>query len=209
MPGGVDFDSDSDSDNEYGSDFDWEQIKSEELGKIRDFIQETVRSLLRLSMTIENPAPRDRYLTARSTDVTHFEGYDIENVRSKLPNAPRYIVDRLGRANSCRRQFLKYSEGHRVRLKAGLSEEVGQHIHGDHQSTIASSLPDAMKVEPPILLTSPEKDDAVSITSVATSAPESQGLKVPHFPESATYDEEFECPLCYCIICISGWDRWK
>jgi hypothetical protein len=179
-------------------DFGWDMDPLTELLEFRDFVQEIIRALLRLSITISNPAPRDRYLKSSSLVVSHFEAWDLQHVQSKIPDAPSYLQRRFGKALTMRRQFLKYSKNHRARLKAGLTEDD----NGDYQSTIASALPSANN-------TRTRPADMVSQTSYATTAATANKLTVPPLPESATFGEEFECPLCYCIVSVQSWEQWK
>jgi hypothetical protein len=139
-----------------------------------------------------------------SIDTSHFQLYDTQHVRSKFPNADEYVTNRLGKAISTRRQFLKYSEQHRKRLKAGLTSNIGDEV----QSTVASSLPFQIK-SGAFELPTKDNDDQISMTSFATSVANSDKLKVPPLPKNAVYDQEFECSLCYCIVSVENWDAWK
>lgn len=56
---------------------------------------------------------------------------------------------------------------------------------------------------------SKDDDDQGSMTSFATTAANSDKLKVPALPKAAVYGEEFECILCYCIVSIKNWSDWK
>jgi hypothetical protein len=190
-----DSDDDSDTEENHGV------PPTSELDQICSFVRETIRCLLRLSMTIQNPAPHDRFLKGSSVDTSHFEVFDTQHVRAKFPKANEVITQRLGKAISTRRQFLKYSEHHRKRLKSGLTEG----IEGEAQSTVASSLPIQIKAGAFEIETKVDDDQ----TSFATTVANSDKLKVPPFPENAVYGQEFECPLCYCIVSIDNWTGWK
>lgn len=153
-------------------------------------------------MTIQNPSPHDRFLKASSIDTSYYEAHDIDHVRSKFPDASPLITERLGKAISWRRQFIKYSEAHRKRYKSGLDNNNGGI---ETQSTIASSLPNVTKLG----AYDPENSDAVSQTSFATSVAGDDKLKVPPMPDGVDYDDEFECPLCYYIVSVKNRDAWK
>lgn len=172
-----------------------------ELNQISSYIRETTRCLLRLSMAIQNPAPHDRFMKGSSVDTSHFQLFDTQHVRSKFLNADEFVTNRLGKAISIRRQFLKYSEQHRNRLKAGLSSNT----RDEGQSTVASSLPSQIKTESAMI----DDDDQASMTSFATSTANSDKLRVPPLPKTAVYGLEFECSLCYCIVSVGSWDGWK
>jgi hypothetical protein len=153
-------------------------------------------------MTIQNPAPHDRFLKASSIDTSFYEAHDIDHVRSKYPDASPLIIGRLGKAISWRRQFIKYSEAHRKRYKSGLDDKDDGI---EKLSTVASSLPNVIKLGAYDL----ENSDAISQTSFATSVAGDDKLKVPPMPAGVDYDDEFECPLCYCIVSVKNWDAWK
>lgn len=48
-----------------------------ESDQIMSGIQNIVDCLLRLSMSIRNPAPHDRFMAAKSTDTSSYEPFDI------------------------------------------------------------------------------------------------------------------------------------
>jgi len=184
------------------------------LENVLSFVSDSIKSLLRISMSIRNPAPQSRYLLAKSIDTSFYEAYDVEHVRASYAEhlLPEFLAYRLGRANTARRQFLKYSKDHRARLASGLKGpgyEDGN-THEDSKSTIATSLPRETKDTSADRI--PRQDnvrDDVSQTTINTTAPGIRPMKVVPFPENAEYNEEFECPLCYCIIQIRDWNHWK
>jgi hypothetical protein len=73
-------------------------------------ITHAITCLYRLSITIQNPARRDRLKRCASINVSHYEPWDVGHVSNKFPNAEEYLVHRLGKANTSRRQILKYYE---------------------------------------------------------------------------------------------------
>src|SRR2546429_7537159 len=80
-------------------------------------IVDAVTSLLKLSIVIRNPAPRDRY--HKSASIEKFDdSFDIAHVWHKFPHARHtpWLIERLGKANTRRRQHLKYRERHREKL---------------------------------------------------------------------------------------------
>lgn len=75
-----------------------------------------ITCLYRFSITIRNPTQRDRLQKCASIDVSHYEFFDIQHASNKFPKAEKYLIDRLGKANSTRRQLLKYHEKHHKKL---------------------------------------------------------------------------------------------
>lgn len=203
--------------------------KSELVQIFAGIIDSTTR-LLRLSITIRNPAPHDRFLRAKATSTKHNEPWDIQHARDKFPLADSGLAERLGKALSQRRQFFKYRESHHGRLAHGMGEiareeEPGE-IGGDNDdddaktqtvfSTIASSLPPHLRSIPD---GHPEKESAVldedqtsetgvSQTSFATSASTPDKLRIPKLPKDAA-DGPFECQFCYMIISAPNSRAWK
>lgn len=68
-------------------------------------------------MTLQNPAHRDRTAQASRIGLGHFEFYDIQHVSDKY-NIPRdsTLAQRLGKANTRRRQLLAYHKDHTEKI---------------------------------------------------------------------------------------------
>ncbi|CAD6579307.1 MAG: hypothetical protein ASARMPREDX12_009124 [Alectoria sarmentosa] len=80
-------------------------------------ITEAITSLYKLSISIRNPAPRDRY--AKAASLNSFDvSYDVGHVYEKYPHvrSTPWLMDRVGRAITRRREFLRYREKHREKL---------------------------------------------------------------------------------------------
>jgi hypothetical protein len=101
-------------------------------------VPEIITCLYKLSQTIRNPAPHDRYVKSASIDTSHFEFWDIQHTENKFPNAPHFLAVRLGKAISRRRQYLKYCDRHRRKL--------GQDIDLPRLPTITRKPPDTVPV---------------------------------------------------------------
>ena len=76
-------------------------------------VVETVTSLLRLSISIRKSAPRDRYARVASLSPLDPKS-DINHVYEKYPRlrSKPWLIERLGRAITRRRDFLRYRERH-------------------------------------------------------------------------------------------------
>ncbi|OQE16800.1 hypothetical protein PENFLA_c026G04506 [Penicillium flavigenum] len=110
-----------DSDDPVSDGF-WDQVKAEndEHSKVNEYmhdIQYTITSLYKFSLTLQNPAHRDRTARAARIDLSHFEFYDIQHVSDKY-NLPRdsMLAKRLGKANTKRRQLLAYHKDHAEKI---------------------------------------------------------------------------------------------
>uniref|UniRef100_A0A0D2XP58 C2H2-type domain-containing protein n=1 Tax=Fusarium oxysporum (strain Fo5176) TaxID=660025 RepID=A0A0D2XP58_FUSOF len=91
-----------------------------ELSQIFAAIVEDINCLFRLSVSIHNPSPHDRFKKACLTDTSGYEPFDVQHVCNKLSKAPKPIAERLGKAISRRRQYFKYRELHHDKLASGL-----------------------------------------------------------------------------------------
>jgi hypothetical protein len=168
-----------------------------ELHQLSTYLLETVKCLLRLSITIKNPAPFDRFLRSRDIDIKPFEQFDIGHTKSKFPLAEEFLLQRLGRGNSKRRAYFKYREEHREKLEKDL---------GPDNQTVASSLPGVVDA----IQNSDQFEDDTSVTSYArTDITTSNSISVPLMPREAESGEPFECPFCFNIVIVRSQNEWK
>ncbi|KAJ9422957.1 hypothetical protein FOXG_05745 [Fusarium oxysporum f. sp. lycopersici 4287] len=178
-----------------------------ELSQIFAAIVEDINCLFRLSVSIHNPSPHDRFKKACLTDTSGYEPFDVQHVCNKLSKAPKPIAERLGKAISRRRQYFKYRELHHDKLASGLELDDKDQM----QSTVASSLPKKLNVNEPISLDE-NVDDASdagrSQTSWATSAANPERRKIPALPAGAE-NGPFECPFCFMMVAITSRNHWK
>lgn len=233
-------DSDSDSGSNASTIDDEADIVfvSTELAQLLGNMTEINTCLMRLSMAIRTPAPHDQCIRSKGLGVAHFEAYDVEHVREKFPNAPDYLAIRMGKAASRRRQYLRYRENHRRRLGLGLntaalpgSGSVGLPLANTTassasatsttapsgtgpsqrvESTLASPIPDHMRVQPtmPEINEDDHDEGARSLTTYASAKPNTAKLRPPLLPESADGGETFECPLCYRMTSVERVMSW-
>ncbi|CAJ0548531.1 Ff.00g021440.m01.CDS01 [Fusarium sp. VM40] len=151
-----------------------------ELPQILISIAESINCLFRLSVSINNPFPHDRLTDVSSADTSYFESFDIDHVRKTFSTASDAIIERLGKANSRRRQ-----EG-------------------------ASSSPQGFNLTDffPSELQESDTEPSISRTSYATSDTIPGQQKVPDLPAGAR-DGSFECPFCFLMISAPSEALWK
>lgn len=80
-------------------------------------ILEAITSLLKLSMFIRKSARGNKF--ARSSAAQKYETqYDIIHIRDRYPHASEntFLIERLGKANAQRRQWLSYKRRHRDKM---------------------------------------------------------------------------------------------
>lgn len=75
-----------------------------------------ITCLYRFSIVIRNPTENDRLQRSAKIDVSHYEFFDLQHASQKFSGAPKYITDRLGMANTRRRQLLKYHAKHHDKI---------------------------------------------------------------------------------------------
>lgn len=189
-------------------------IGDSELTQIMMEVVDIIDCLLRLSVSVQNPAPHDRFKAATLTDTSFYEVPDIKHVRDKFESAEEWLVERLGKAISHRRQYFKYRETHHQKLASGLEDpEKDLHIG---QSTVASSIPQHLKTGNTsvgaasfgVLDEDQRSDTEYSQTSYATSMADSERPRVPKMPKKLSR-VAFECPFCFMMIVVSNRHAWK
>ena len=210
-----------------------------ELQQLMSDVVEVITCLLRLSMAIRNPAPHDQFMASGQIDTSNFESFDISHVQGKFPNAEEYLITRLGKAISRRRQYFMYRDKHHKKVAHGIedvieapkavAEPTGTEVawtevaqtetawtetaptETNPESTAASSIPLDMKAPTTYIDLDEDvySEDGLSQTSYATSANESTELRPPPIPKEAQDGKPFECPLCFMIISIGNSHSWE
>lgn len=193
-------------------------------------ISHVITCLYRFTIAIRSPAQRDRLQKCAFIDVSHYEFFDIQHASNKFPGVEQTLLDRLGKANSRRRQLLIYHERHHTKIAryidAPAQPTAGRHEDTEYQdlSKIAETLPTHVLnpspstiaptintyttvstfVQGPVRLIDTGSDAGQSQTSYATSSGDDTRckLRVPPPPNSA--GEPFECPYCFTIVDIDG-----
>lgn len=167
--------------------------------------------LLSASDAIRSPAPHARSLassTAAGANLAHFEKYDVEHVRSKFPGVDGWLAERLGKANTRRREYLEYRKAHRRRPAWGPAE--GKET-GSAPGTEASSLPDTCEgpdADASCAGDSEADEDRLSWTSYAATETGSGQTRLPPRPLEADKGP-FECPFYFMIVTASDTRSWK
>ncbi|RYO82529.1 hypothetical protein DL766_007583 [Monosporascus sp. MC13-8B] len=184
-----------------------------ELDQLCADIADIISSLLRLSMSIRNPAPHDRFISTEYANAKYYNHFDIQHVQAKYKDAGNDLVRRLGEAISRRRQYFNYRKSHHAKLSRGIDFDEGR-TEACAKSTVASSIPLGMKDPGKSVPGFGELDEddrsdtGISLTSYATTAPDSQKLRVPPLPKQYIKGP-FECPFCFMLISVANRLQWK
>lgn len=205
-------------------------------------IPEAISNLFRLSMVIQKATPRDRFQKALASTTEPFDvSFDVAHVGSKFPRLEskesEWLKQRLGKAITQRRQYLRYAREHREKKARHQRDSVLD----NSQQKPPTSEPDAQPAQqvklddrsvlsgqkPPSTLTPTAastlivarledaehmSDTAVSRTSFVTSVNEDDGtnaLKVPALKDLAKVGTAFECPFCWTIQTFRSQSTWK
>lgn len=216
--------SDSDSEGSVAEAEDPDEEPTTELAQLASNMAEINSCLMRLSLAIRNPAPHDQFKESSHINVTHYETFDVDHVRGKFPRASDYLVERLGKAISRRRQYLRYREEHRKKLEQGLKQQsIVQEVVVAQQSTptvtapsekiestVASSIPLAIKASVSTVNLDEEDlyEDTLSQTSYASSNNDPSRLRPPPLPEQGQDGDPFECPLCLRFTSVRQATAW-
>lgn len=178
-----------------------------ELKQLLEVTKTVITSLFRLSVAIRDPAPNNQSKSPLIVDKSFFVPHDIQHVHEKFPNCPEYLIERLGRAISGRRQYLSYRETHQQKLAKSI-EKIGSEkpmTEFTTNSTEATPLPVIERVNSLNIVD--EGDDTASQTSYATSV--NAAIKIPALPKAARDGDYFECPLCFLLVSINSHAEWK
>jgi hypothetical protein len=204
------------------------------LKKVMKEIGNVITCLYQLSIAIKSPAFRDRLEKMEAIDMSYFERLDIEHVQNKHQNVGekyQYLLVRLGKANTKRRQLLKYHNDHHEKIvgrRIATEDEIRAEEEGIEGSGYDASVSNYYSEAPtemrttvstlyegnmdfvgvtPVNLDS-RSEAGVSQTSYASSSTESGSLRVP--PPPPGFDEApFQCPYCFVLVETENRASWK
>lgn len=129
------------------------------------------------------------------TDTAFNDSFDIDYVKEKHPkmrdSQEDWLPTRLGRLISKRRQFIKYSRHHKVRLEL----DDGDHLP---PSALAPRTENEAEVE---------EEDADEVMSAMSNA--SSVLKLPALADLSADGDTFECPICFTLQTFQREKAWR
>ena len=230
--------SDTSLDGEHFMDDETPQKLDELLAKLAsDNVRTTIDRLYRLSFRIRNPATRLGFSEAKRYRLTAEDGADlmesvtaidlkhIDDLMAKhlrmSPEESRnhFLVKRLAKANTNRRQQFGLWRTHRSKVEQWIKRTRGSKNIESHKKTDTTSQQTPDTMSQPSTATridaSTGLDDSRSVFSSSTCSTvfsEDQGWEIiiPRLPDKFR-GKDFECPYCYflCPGCISDGSRWK
>jgi hypothetical protein len=145
----------------------------------------------------------------------------------------KVLLEKLGKANAKRRQWLSYRRRHRDKLSSQGGSLIGQpedlragpaetNIHlSTNQASSESAYSFGLTTENSTTATTfySREDDSirgsvnevsseVSFSASSVSGKEKSPLEIPCLPSEAASGDPFECPFCFGIITISNLQQW-
>lgn len=144
---------------------------------------------------------------------------DIVYIRDKYPEATaqEWLVERLGKAITRRRQFLLYRKQHQKRLeeihslkrdldgKTMFSGTKASTHHPNSEQQVVNFIEDSYADEADIH-TRPVTEYANS--SIGTDGV-TKKLRTPPLPPNTQWGETFECPYCHRLKIVADKTQWK
>ena len=226
---------------------DDEEVELNELESLVSDITHIITCLYKFSIAIQNPAPKERLHKIELIDVSHFGYWDIKHIEEKFRpldsqndfTVAKYLSERLSKANTKRRQLLKYYQAHHkkiaryidvpsssrsniernefARANKPTTEDGSARAPDGKAATITTTMKSQTTVSTiPIERNQAVKiewdeDDRLSQTSYASSTNHAVRIRVPPPPnEKAAFEgEPFECPYCFNLIRVKSRKGWK
>ena len=208
-----------------------------EIRSIQGEINNIVNYLYEISIIIRSSAaPRDLLRKAAEIDLSHFETWDISHVKQKFPEANSDLVERLGKANTRRRQLFRYLQNHHAKFSKSNSKDHRKAqddliVDGDQDSlytrkvaprgvATSSAFVSTAQITENTQTTVETFNDAsaeilVDNTPSETTSAGSDGsnlegsLHMPELPANGYDKKAFECPYCFEIMRVSGMRSWR
>lgn len=182
--------------------------------------------ILSKSSTVDNYLEADaecNFLASATDDIGSIQ----QKVRAARGSAPSWLINRLGKANTKRRQFLAYSRtsyngldesAAERKLAPGKSPAVSTERPGSATGSANGSKSQSGPTKSTITgdddknAFEEDVDDAQSYITEQTSLGDEElfiGLEVPSIDSFATIGKDFICPLCYAIQKFNKQSTWR
>ena len=178
-----------------------ETSKSSELEVIVKDISQTIDCLYRVSVHLGQRSAGQRGAKVAKVDVSLYEDYDMEFLLEKYPSLPNFLLTRIAKAISRRRQYVLYRQLHARKLRSEFDEDQENETRSILTQTTATTFQSSRSLGG--RSTPTWSDYAPSITSettYASLAANAGQLSMPDIPEDAQSGAPFECPTCRKIV---------
>ena len=208
-------------------------------------ISHIITCLNNFSTAIQNPAPKDCLHKISLVDISYFEILDIKHIDKMFcpvdPNdrfkVAKYLTERLGKANTKRRQLLIYYKAYLKKIPRYADHSTSSRVSMERYELTNTSIPTmeyensrvlakildlkkaatvytmtgSQTIEPASQKITIEQDeDQLSLSSFSTSTNHTMRIRVPSPPiDNAFRGKPFSCPYCFNIIKIRSRQDWK
>lgn len=196
-----------------------------ELDELLKAISASNSSLMKLSIVIRSSATRDDYVKAASRFQTWNAWPDISHVIEKYGKAKhseKWLLERLGKTISRRRQFLKYRVEHHQKM-TGLDDDEEERVKPEKTIFASTKATTFLGYENIIQNIKTAGSDAGNSFGTQTSydatvfgnVSEPAMLRIPSTPKFAFPDVKFEygkvflCPYCFTEQTVDNRAAWK
>jgi hypothetical protein len=192
------------------------------LYRLRDTISTLISSLLRLTISIQTPAPFDIYNKSMSIDVSKHTQGDLEGIEGHFPNILDYLKQRILESTLQRRRILQYNKAEHENKASDLLSEDSSNEGSDYDPQEDDDEDATPELEEPTdqsewqaILESQAHDyeaDASSMTSYGSTDSQSGEARprVPSPPPQARLEDDiYECPYCFSLVDASSRYQWK
>lgn len=183
----------------------------DELSGLQTQITEVIDCLLRLSVTLNDPAPHDQFLSQMGGQTTRIEPHDIRYVQETFPNLDSDMSQRLGRAMIRRQQYIKYRAGRRSRLEEPLELDEAEHARrGGGGSTGFLLLPKNIRdsIQTDVTNSHIPVSETSAISYARSDTADASEIRIPPLPKKDTGGRRL-CPFCLMLISAENQDDWK
>lgn len=171
---------------------------------------------MRLAIGMRNPAPYDHFVRSKNSELaSYFDTKYLEHVRYKFPKIGLRMAERLSRALTHQRMYLRYRRDHHDKSTSGLDdndEDTKSHSRGciTLGTTEPSLLPDEHATTESRgsrnIADYPESE--TTATSYASTNNGKSGLKMPSIP--ADHEKgTILCSYCYIPLIVNNSHQWK
>ena len=160
-------------------------------------ISQTIGCLYRVSIHLNQRSTKQRDGKVASIDVSLFEDYDTEYLREKFPSLQDFLIVRLVKAISRRRQYLTYRNLHAKKLHSNIDADHNTDVQSVLTQTTATTFRSAGGSEEPFgAVRASFTPSLMSDTTYASIAANGDSTSMPDVPKDALEGKAFECPIC-------------
>lgn len=206
-----------------------------ELAELLAEAADSITGLFKVSMILRRPEAIDRH--SKTTTIGKYDRhYGKDYIWHKVPflrkenSGDEWLIERLGEANTRRREYFSYCEKHHGRLSyvpapdnrdtgavSGEKEEIPKvRMIPITRSVATSDLPPSL-LAPTTATTFDEnwqRDDEVDTRSqtsysMSISSGVEAAMRIPSQPKASINGKQFECPFCFTIQMVKDTDAWK